>query len=193
MSSTEAGRGSSTDIGLRPRATIVMLEAGKGANSGVKAMPGPMGFDPLTLPESNATSYPEPYRAENRRRWNRRLGDRAGLRNFGVNLTRIVPGGQSSHRHAHTRQDEFIYVLEGRVELETDAGTEVLRAGMCAGFPAGSGIAHRFANRSAADVLLLVVGDRTAGDEVSYPDIDMHGRMEPDGKYAFTHKDGRPY
>jgi uncharacterized cupin superfamily protein len=193
MSSTEAGRGSSTDIGLRPRATIVMLEAGEGANSGVKAMPGPMGFDPLTLPESNATSYPEPYRAENQRRWNRRLGDRAGLRNFGVNLTRIVPGGQSSHRHAHTRQDEFIYVLEGRVELETVAGTEVLQAGMCAGFPAGSGIAHRFVNRSAADVLLLVVGDRTAGDEVSYPDIDMHGRMGPDGKYAFTHKDGRPY
>ena len=156
-------------------------------------MPDPSGFDPLTLPESNATSYPEPFRAENQRRWNRRLGERAGLRNFGVNITRIVPGGQSSHRHAHTRQDEFIYVLEGEVALETNAGTELLRPGMCAGFPAGTGNAHRFVNRSQKDVLLLVVGDRTAGDEVSYPEIDMHGRMGADGKFSFFHKDGRPY
>jgi uncharacterized cupin superfamily protein len=156
-------------------------------------VPEPSGFDPLTLPESNATSYPEPYRAANQQRWNRRLGDRAKLTNYGVNLTRIVPGGQSSHRHAHSRQDEFVYVLQGEVELETNAGTEVLRPGMCAGFPAGTGDAHRFVNRSASDVLLLVIGDRTAGDEVSYPDIDMHGRMGPDGRYAFTHKDGTLY
>jgi len=156
-------------------------------------VPEPSGFDPLTLPESNATSYPEPYRATNQQRWNRRLGDHAKLTNYGVNLTRIVPGGQSSHCHAHSRQDEFVYVLEGEVELETNAGTEVLRSGMCAGFPAGTGNGHRFVNRSASDVLLLVIGDRTAGDDVSYPDIDMHGRMGPDSRYAFTHKDGTPY
>ena len=109
------------------------------------------GFDPLALPESDATGYPEPYRADNQRRYNRRLGNHAGLSNFGVNLTRIVPGGQSSHRHAHSRQDEFIYVLEGEVVLETNAGAETLRAGMCAGFPAGTGNAHRFVNRGAAD------------------------------------------
>jgi uncharacterized cupin superfamily protein len=151
------------------------------------------GFDPLTLPESNATSYPEPFRAANQQRWNRRLGDHAKLRNFGVNLTRIVPGGQSSHRHAHTRQDEFVYVLEGEVVLESNGGVELLRAGMCAGFPSGTGNAHRFVNRSARDVLLLVVGDRTPGDEVTYPEIDMHARMGGDGKYAFTRKDGTPY
>ncbi len=150
-------------------------------------------FDPLALPESNATSYPEPFREANQKRWNRRLGNHAGLRNFGVNLTRIVPGGQSSARHAHSKQDEFIYVLQGKVELETDAGIEVLGPGMCAGFPAGTGNAHRFVNRSATDVLLLVVGDRTAGDEGTYPDIDLRAQMTPDGKYAFTHKDGTPY
>ncbi len=117
-------------------------------------------------------------------RWNRRLGDHAKLTNFGVNLSRIAPGGQSSFRHAHSRQDEFVYVLQGEVELETDAGAETLRAGLCAGFPAGSDAAHRFVNGSAADVLLLVVGDRT-GDEVSYPDIDLHGRMGADGKMRF--------
>ena len=151
------------------------------------------GFDPLTLPESNATSYPEPFRSANEQRWNRRLGNHAQLTNFGVNLVRIVPGGQSSCRHAHTRQDEFIYVLQGDVELETNAGVEQLSAGMCAGFKAGTGNAHRFVNRSASDVMLLVVGDRTAGDAVSYPDVDMHGQPQPDGKLVFTHKDGTPY
>lgn len=151
------------------------------------------GFDPLAVRESNASGYPERYRAANQQRWNRRLGEHAGLTNFGVNLTRIIPGGQSSHRHAHTRQDEFITVLQGEVVLETDAGAESLSAGMCAGFPAGTGNAHRFVNRSEADVLLLVIGDRTAGDKVSYPDIDMHGRMLAVGKYAFAHKDGTPY
>jgi uncharacterized cupin superfamily protein len=153
----------------------------------------PAGFEALAVAESNATSYPEPYRAANQRRWYRRLGDHAGLTNFGVNLTRIVPGGQSSDRHAHSRQDEFIYVLQGEVELETNAGVELLRPGMCAGFPAGTGNAHRFVNRSAQDVLLLVIGDRTSGDEVAYPDIDMHARMGPDGKYAFTRKDGTSF
>jgi uncharacterized cupin superfamily protein len=150
----------------------------------------PTGFDPLALPESNATSYPEAFRAENQRRWNRRLGDHAGLSNFGVNLTRIVPGGQSSSRHWHSRQDEFVYILSGEIILETDVGQQILRAGMCAGFPAGAINGHRFLNRTQADVLLLVVGDRTAGDEISYPDIDMHGRLGLDGNYCFTRKDG---
>ena len=100
-------------------------------------------FDPAEVPESNFTSYPAPVRAPNQNRYNRRLGDHAGLKNFGVNLTRIVPGGQSSYRHAHTRQDEFIYVLEDEVVLETHAGAQVLGSGMCAGFPAGTRRAGR--------------------------------------------------
>ena len=150
-------------------------------------------FDPAEVPESNATSYPEPLRAANQNRYNRRLGNHAGLENFGVNLTRIVPGGQSSYRHAHSTQDEFIYVLEGEVVMETNSGAQVLRPGMCAGFPAGTGDAHRFVNRSGADVVFLVVGDRSPDDEVIYPDVDMHGRLGSDGKYHFTRKDGTPY
>jgi len=151
------------------------------------------GFDPMTLPESNATSYPEAYREANQQRWNRRLGDHAGLRNFGLNFVRILPGGQSSCRHAHSRQDEFIYVVKGPVELETNAGTETLSSGMCAGFPAGTGNAHRFVNKTTEDVVLLVAGDRTGGDVVTYPDVDMHGELGPDGRFRFSHKDGTPY
>lgn len=147
-------------------------------------------FDPLSLPESNATGYPEPYRAENMQRWNRRLGNHAGIANFGVNLTRIVPGGQSSARHGHTKQEEFVWVLQGEVVLETNGGEQLLRPGHCAGFPAGRGETHRFVNRGDSDVLLLVVGDRTPFDEVYYPTLDMHARAGEDGKYVFTRKDG---
>jgi uncharacterized cupin superfamily protein len=77
--------------------------------------------------------------------------------------------------------------------LETDAGSQVLKAGMCAGFPAGTGDAHRFVNRTNADVLLLVVGDRSADDVITYPEVDLHGRLGADSKFVFTRKDGTPY
>lgn len=155
--------------------------------------PMPPAFDPVDVAESNATSYPEPYRACNQKRYNRRLGAHAGLKNFGVNITRIVPGGQSSYRHAHSTQDEFVYVLSGAPVLETNGGAQTLGPGMCAGFPAGTGDAHRFLNRTDSDVLLLVIGDKSANDEVAYPDIDMHGRLGADGKFSFTRKDGSSF
>ena len=154
--------------------------------------PKPPAFDPDTVAESNYTSYPPLHRAANQSRYNRRLGDHAGLTNFGVTLTRIVPGGQSSYRHAHSRQDEFVYVLEGEVVMETNGGAQVLTSGMCAGFPAGCGDAHRFVNRTTTDVKLLVIGDRTAGDEISYPEVDMHAVLGADGVYRFTTKAGEP-
>lgn len=149
-------------------------------------------FNPDDVSESNSTSYPAVHRAANQMRYNRRLGDYAGLTNFGVNLTRIIPGGQSSFRHAHSRQDEFVFVLEGEVVLETNGGEQVLTAGMCAGFSAGSGDAHRFVNRTGQDAKLLVIGDRTADDEISYPDVDMRAELGPDGLYKFTTKAGKP-
>ena len=147
-------------------------------------------FDPANLAESNATSYPDKFKAINSRRWNRRLGDHVGLKNFGVNLTRIEPGAQSSARHAHTKQDEFIWVMSGEVVLETNEGSQTLGPGMCAGFPAGSGNAHRFVNKTDRDAVILVVGDRTPFDEVSYPDIDNRAKAGADGRYLHTKKDG---
>ena len=150
-------------------------------------------FDPKDLTESNATSYPEKFKAINSRRWNRRLGDHIGLRNFGVNLTRIEPGAQSSARHAHAKQDEFIWVVEGEVVLETNDGSQTLGPGMCAGFAAGCGNAHRFVNKTDRDAVILVIGDRTPFDEIAYPDIDNKARAGADGKYVFTRKDGSPH
>ena len=157
------------------------------------AAPRMPAFDPFDVEESNRSLLPEPLAELNRRRFNRRLGDFAGLTQFGVVLTRIVPGGQSSFRHAHAVQDEFVWVVEGEVVLETDAGRQVLGPGACAGFPAGAGDAHRFVNESDRDVLLLVVGDRTANETVTYPDVDLAGHTDATGRFVFTHKDGTPY
>jgi uncharacterized cupin superfamily protein len=120
------------------------------------------------------------------------LGELFGLANFGVNITTITPGGVSSLRHAHTKQDEFIYVLEGHPTLHTDEGCTRLSPGMCAGFKAGTGNAHRLVNETEADVVYLEVGDRTPGDEASYPDEDLEAAFV-DGQWRFMRKDGAPY
>ncbi len=149
-------------------------------------------LDPATVATVAKTDYPEPFRALVAGRERRRLGDALGLRNFGVNLTRLKPGSASSQRHWHTKQDEFVYVLEGEVVLVTDAGEQVLTAGMAAGFPAGRRDGHHLVNRGARDALFLEIGDRTPGDEGDYPDIDMVFRIR-DGKAVYLHKDGTAY
>jgi uncharacterized cupin superfamily protein len=144
-------------------------------------------------PRAKSSNYPEPFFSRMARREKRPLGDLFGLTNFGVNLTRLAPGGESSLRHAHSRQDEFIYVLEGNPTLITDAGETPLQPGMCAGFKAGTGDAHHLVNRTRTDVVYIEVGDRTTGDEGSYPDDDIQAVLGADSKWRFTRKDGTPY
>lgn len=136
--------------------------------------------------------YPEPFASRMAGRSKRQLGEVFRLTNFGVNLTRLAPGGSSALRHAHTKQDEFVYVLSGTATLHTDDGMVFLEPGMCAGFKAGTGEAHRLVNDTQEEVLYLEIGDRTAGDEASYPDDDIKAALI-DGKWTFTHKNGTPY
>lgn len=143
-------------------------------------------------PRVKPSNYPEPFFSRMAGREKRPLGDRFGLTNFGVNLTRLAPGAESALLHRHSRQDEFVYVLKGRPTLVTDRGEVALGPGDCAGFPAG-GVAHQLVNRTGEDVIYLEVGDRTPGDEGSYPDDDLQAVLGPDGRWRFTHKDGRPY
>ena len=146
-------------------------------------------IDPADVAEQSGSNYPEPYKSRVAGRHRRRLGDAAGLKNFGVNLVRLDPGSESSMRHWHEKQDEFIYVLEGELILVTDAGRQTLGPGMAAGFAAGSGDAHQLVNQSGEPAMYLEVGDRTPNDAASYSDVDMAVRMV-DGKSVFTRKDG---
>ena len=138
------------------------------------------------------SNYPEPFASMMTGRLKRPLGDLFGLLNFGVNLTRLAPHAVSALRHAHTRQDEFIYVLQGRPILVTDEGRTPLEPDMCAGFRAGTGNGHSLVNETAEDVVYLELGDRTPGDAATYPDDDLQATLV-DGSWKFAHKDGTPY
>lgn len=138
------------------------------------------------------SNYPEPFASRMAGRVKQPLGDLFGLTNFGVNRTTLKPGAVSALLHAHTKQDEFVFILEGRATLVTEDGEMELHPGMCAGFKAG-GSAHMLVNRSERDVVYLEMGDRSAGDEGQYPADDIAAVMGEDGKWRFTHKDGTPY
>lgn len=143
-------------------------------------------------PRKKASNYPEPFASRMAGRLKRPLGDLFELTNFGVNLTTLAPGAVSALRHSHSRQDEFIYIVRGRPTLRTNAGSTSLEPGMCAGFKAASGDAHHLINETEEDVVYLEVGDRTPGDEGSYPDDDIRAELR-EGRWVFTHKDGQPY
>jgi uncharacterized cupin superfamily protein len=141
-------------------------------------------------PTRFGTAYPPPLDAPclERKRW--KLGDAAGLTQFGVNLLRLPPGVWSSQRHWHTAEDEFVFVLEGEAVLVTDAGEEILRPGDCAGFKAGEPDGHHLQNRSDKEVVLLEIGSRRTDDGAEYPDIDLRALA---GSRAYVRKDGTPY
>jgi uncharacterized cupin superfamily protein len=143
-------------------------------------------------PRTKPSIYPEPYASRMAGREKRPLGDLFGLSNFGVNVVRLLPGAGSALRHAHSRQDEFVYILQGHPVLITDAGETQLSAGMCAGFKSSTGNGHQLLNRTSEEVIYLEIGDRSAGDTVVYPDDDLQAALV-EGKWLFAHKDGSPY
>lgn len=141
-------------------------------------------------PTRFGSAYPPPFDepCRERRRW--KLGDVAGLTQFGVNLMRLAPGVWTSQRHWHTHEDEFVFVVSGEVVLVEDEGETILRAGECAGFKAGAPNGHHIQNRSSAEAVLLEIGSRRPGvDGADYPDLDMI--VTPDEVYR--HRDGTPY
>ncbi len=149
-------------------------------------------LDPRAVPPRTDSGYPEPFRSRVLPREKRSLGAALGLAKFGVNLTTLPPGKESSMRHWHTHEEEFVYVLEGEVVLCTDSGEQTLVAGTCAGFKAGSKDGHQLVNRSSKPAVYLEVGTRDDADAVVYPDVDLawNPEVHPD---RFTHRDGTPY
>lgn len=149
-------------------------------------------LDPMSLHCRTGSSYPGEYKQPCAERIKRVLGEALGLTHYGVNLVELPPGAWSAQRHWHTREEEFVLVLEGELNLVTDSGEQTLRPGMCAGFPAGVQDGHHLVNKSSAAALYLEIGDRNPEDECHYPDIDLFLPGHRDGQ-AFTHKNGDPY
>ncbi|MGC9216567.1 chorismate mutase [Acidithiobacillus sp.] len=144
-------------------------------------------------PSAKKTNYPPPFADLVEGRMKRKLGDHFGLSHFGVNLTQLAPGAISALFHHHSRQDEFIYVLQGTLTLVLGEKEYQLRPGDCAGFPPGAGVPHHLVNRSGEEALYLEIGDRSVGDVVEYPHDDLKAMQLADGKWVFTHRDGQSY
>lgn len=151
-------------------------------------------LDPATVEPYTRSGYPEPYRSRVLPREKRRLGDALGLTKIGINKTTLPPGKESSMRHWHTHEDEFVFVLEGEVRLCTDTGEQVLTAGMCAGFPAGSKDGHQLVNRSSRPAVYLEISNRNPEDTAHYSDpaVDLLWNP-PHAPGKFTRRDGTPH
>ena len=141
---------------------------------------------------TKASNYPEPFASRMAGPEKKPLGDLFGLSQFGVNLTTLRSGAVSALHHQHSRQDEWVYVLNGEVTLHVGSDSYLMHAGMCAGFRAG-GQPHHIQNSSSSDATIIEVGSRAEGDEVSYATEDLVAAMNPAGQWVFEHKDGRPY
>jgi uncharacterized cupin superfamily protein len=146
-------------------------------------------LDLNSIEQTNRTGYPAPYSAEMTKRLFRRVGEAAGISDFGVSHVVLQPGGISSQRHWHEGEDEFVVMLHGEAVLVEDEGETVIRAGDCAAFPKGVPNGHQLVNRSGEDCVFIAVG-KPATTDCHYPDVDMH----LDAKTGrFTHKDGSAY
>jgi uncharacterized cupin superfamily protein len=147
-------------------------------------------LDPQTVAAVSRSGYPEPFRSRVLPRAKRGLGEALGLTRIGINFTTLTPGKESSMRHWHTHEDEFVFVLEGEVVLRTEAGEQLLTAGMCAGFPAGTEDGHQLINRSNADAVYLEISNRDSADRAHYTDPDVDLAWHAPGR--FTRRDGTP-
>jgi uncharacterized cupin superfamily protein len=120
------------------------------------------------------------------------ISDEGGLTQFGAFTETLMPGAQSSQRHWHANEDEFLYVLHGTVTLIENEGPHSLHPGDCACWPAGVANAHCLRNDSDTPVTYFIAGTRLPDDTVTYPDIDLHYTRKG-GMRMLTHKDGTPY
>lgn len=146
-------------------------------------------IDITAAPLKTGSIYPEPYASQMAGRSSRRLGQLAGLTQFGVNIVYLEPGAPASLRHWHLKEDEFAMVLTGELVLIEDDGETVMRPGDCAAWQAGVPNAHRFVNRSAAPASFLIVGSKAEDEEATYGDVDMKIHLAG-GKARFTYHDG---
>jgi uncharacterized cupin superfamily protein len=149
-------------------------------------------IDIAKVPVDSRTNYPEPFNRAVEGRSRRRLGNAAGLDQFGVNLTTLKPGSATALRHWHEKEDELVYILEGEVVLIEDAGETLLKSGDAAGFKANVRNGHHLVNKSKSDAVLLEIGMRSKNERAEYADIDMQVIRDESG-FRYLHNDGKPF
>ena len=140
------------------------------------------------LEQSNRTGYPPPFNEEVAGRWQKAVGQAAGLTLLGARHVLLEPGAWSSQRHWHDGEDELLVMLSGRAVLIEDDGETELVPGDIAAWPKGVRNGHHLINRGAGPCSFVCVsaGTNTGG---GYSDIDMMFTADN----GYVHKDGKPY
>lgn len=145
------------------------------------------------IPSDSENTYPEPFKTKiGQAEW-RGLSDFFGLDKFGVNLEILQPRAMSSLRHWHTESDEFVFVLDGELTLVTNAGEQLLTAGMCVGFKAAVEDGHHLINHTDQPATFIVVGSRHKDDRVTYSDDNFQWLQNEEGAWKVARKNGEFY
>jgi uncharacterized cupin superfamily protein len=114
-----------------------------------------------------------------------RLSDRTGLTRQGVSLGRVPPGKESFVMHAHTLQEEWVYVLAGQGHVQLGDSDVAIEAGDFVGFPT-DGTPHVIRNTSREDLVFLQGGERRKGDRGVFPTLGKIGWEHDDGHMALV-------
>jgi uncharacterized cupin superfamily protein len=98
------------------------------------------------------------------------LSRAGGLTQFGAYLDTLMPGAWSSQRHWHSAEDEFLYLISGKLTLHDDNGEADILPGDAVAWRHGDPNAHHLTNRGDVPARFLIVGSRCHGDVCTYPD-----------------------
>ncbi|MFN7904029.1 MAG: GNAT family N-acetyltransferase [Pseudobdellovibrionaceae bacterium] len=100
-----------------------------------------------------------------------RLTDHIGLKNLGISYDYLPAGTRSAFPHAHTHEEEFVYVLQGQPTVWLDGFTKTIGADEFAAFPSNTGLSHCLINDSNDEVIYLCIGETQEfpTEKISYP------------------------
>ncbi len=118
------------------------------------------------------------------------ISQATGLERQVVSLARLPPGNESFLPHAHTFQEEFVFILEGEGEAILGDDRHRVGPGDFVGYPC-DGVAHQLRNTGDVDLIYLMGGERTPFDLVRFPTIDKIGLFTKDGVKMFGTDEGR--
>ena len=116
----------------------------------------------------------------------------AGLSRTGVSLVRIAPGKESFAYHLHHREEEWIYLLEGRGVARIDGHDYELGPGDFIAFPAPS-VAHNMSNPFDVELTYLMGGETLEHEIADFPDLGKRMIRSGESIEIYELKDGKPF
>jgi len=116
----------------------------------------------------------------------------AALSRTGVSLVRIAPGKESFAYHLHHREEEWIYLLEGRGVARIDGDDYELGPGDFIAFPTPS-VAHNMSNPFDVELTYLMGGETLEHEIADFPDLGKRMIRSGESIEIYELKDGKPF